>query len=286
MLNALTVDVEDYFHVTAFEKQVQRSRWADYPLRVVENTQKSLDIFDEFNVKGTFFILGWVAQQAPSLIREISRRGHEIACHGFGHELIFRIGPTRFRDDVRLAKSILEDICGAPVNGYRAPSYSITKESLWAFDILVEEGFIYDSSVFPIVHDIYGIPGANRFPHLIATSSGSLVEFPLSTFPMKFAKKEARWPVSGGGYLRIFPVYLIRKAIEYINRKEQRPTVLYFHPWELDSAQPRIKAGIRSRFRHYTNLHRTEKKLRYLMQAFNYSTMRTVIDRYPDLQTF
>lgn len=277
MINALSVDVEDYFHVTAFEKCLDRSQWDGCPLRVGDNTARILDLFDEYRVTATFFVLGWVARRLPALVREIWRRGHEVACHGYGHELVYVIGPERFREDIRLAKSLLEDIGGVPVRGYRAPSYSITGASQWALEILAEEGFSYDSSIFPIVHDIYGIPGALRFPHRITTPSGCLTEFPLSTFPARVMGREVRIPVSGGGYLRMLPVRLIAKAIAAINRRECQPTILYFHPWEIDPGQPRIRAGLRSRFRHYTNLSRMEEKLRALLGRFTYAPVSEVI---------
>ncbi|NTU73772.1 polysaccharide deacetylase family protein, partial [Candidatus Roizmanbacteria bacterium] len=186
MNNALTIDVEDYFHVTAFEKAVRREDWDGYPTRVEHNTYRILDILDSYSVKATFFVLGWVAGKAPILVKEIGKRGHEIACHGYGHELVYHIGPRRFRSDIKKSKMLLEDIIGDRVNGYRAPSYSITSNSLWALDILIEEGFLYDSSIFPVKHDIYGIHNAVRFPHEIKRSSGKIKEFPLTTFNLSF----------------------------------------------------------------------------------------------------
>lgn len=183
MINALTIDVEDYFHVTAFEKQIRPDTWDRHPLRVEDNTLRILDMLDEFAMKATFFVLGWVAERLPGLVREIQRRGHEIACHGYGHQLVYRLTPQEFRADISRAKKLLEDICGERVCGYRAPSYSITAKSLWALDTLLEEGFSYDSSIFPISHDIYGIPGGKRFPHQISTHAGNIQEFPISTFP-------------------------------------------------------------------------------------------------------
>ena len=277
MINALTIDVEDYFHVTAFERHVRRDEWDNYPLRVEVNTHRILDMIDEFEIKATFFVLGWVAERMPAIVREIAGRGHEIACHGYGHDLVYRIGPERFRDDVRKAKALLEDICGARVVGYRAPSYSITKESLWALDVLIEEGFSYDSSIFPVYHDNYGIPDADRFPHEIVRPSGVLKEFPLSTLPLRIGGKEHRLPIAGGGYLRLLPSWVISRGMRRINTVEREPAVLYFHPWEIDPEQPRIRAGLKSRFRHYLNLHRTEGKLRDLMGALMFSTMQEVM---------
>jgi polysaccharide deacetylase family protein (PEP-CTERM system associated) len=278
MLNALTIDVEDYFQVTAFEHNVERAHWDYYSSRVVNNTLRILDLLGEFDLRATFFVLGWVAERKPALVQEIQRRGHEIACHGYGHQLIYRIGPQRFREDVRRARSILEDICGLPIAGYRAPSYSITDQSLWALDILIEEGFSYDSSIFPVKHDIYGISHAGRFPSVIERPAGSIREFPLSTLPLRFAGNEHRLPIAGGGYLRFFPSWVVSRAIEKINGQELQPAVLYFHPWEIDPHQPRIKSSLRSRFRHYLNLDTTELKLRKLLAQFDFGTMAEVLD--------
>ena len=279
MLNALTIDVEDYFQVSAFERHVRRDEWDHYPLRVEGNTSRILDMLDEFGVKATFFVLGWVAERCPNLVREINRRGHEIACHGYGHELIYRIGPDKFRKDVHRAKTVLEDISGEKVYGYRAPSYSITGKSLWALDILAEEGFSYDSSIFPIIHDIYGIPGGKRFIHDIVTQGGNIKEFPISTFPLKIGWWHYRMPIAGGGYLRLFPAPLIGRAINYINIRERQPTVVYFHPWEIDPNQPRIRARLKSRFRHYLNLDRMELKIRFLLNNIKFSPMRDIWDQ-------
>ena len=276
MLNALTIDVEDYFQVTAFEKHVKREDWDTYPFRVGHNTQRILDMLDEFNTRATFFVLGWVARRVPALVKEIHHRGHEIACHGYGHQLVYRLSPEIFRQDVATARTILEDICGDKVNGYRAPSYSITNQSLWAFDILIEEGFTYDSSIFPVIHDTYGIPDADRFPGSIICKSGTIREFPLTTLPVRIAGREHRLPIAGGGYLRLFPPGLIRHGIEKINRHENQPTVIYFHPWEIDPDQPRIKSSCKSRFRHYLNLHKTEGRIRKLLAEFKFSTMSNV----------
>jgi polysaccharide deacetylase family protein (PEP-CTERM system associated) len=277
MLNALTIDVEDYFQVNAFAKVIRQDQWDSYPLRVDSNTRCILDMLDSFNIKATFFILGWVAERLPELTKEIHRRGHEVACHGYGHELVYEIGPERFRADILRSKMLLEDQCGESVIGYRAPSYSITAKSLWALDILVEEGFRYDSSIFPIMHDTYGIPDAQRFPHLLKTGAGEMAEFPLTTLPLHFGSKEVRLPIAGGGYLRLFPASLIKWGIERINNQEKQPAVLYFHPWEIDPGQPRIKAGFKSSFRHYLNLDSTESKLAYLMTKIRFAPMREIM---------
>ena len=276
MLNALTIDIEDYFQVNAFARHVCQDEWGSFPLRVEGNSRRILELLDSFSIKATFFILGWVAERCPELVREIHHCGHEIACHGYGHELVYRIGHERFRDDIRRAKMILEDITGELIIGYRAPSYSITRQSLWALDILVEEGFRYDSSIFPVHHDIYGIPAAPRFPHDIRTEAGSIREFPISTFLLNVGAWHANVPIAGGGYLRLLPAPLIGYAINYINTREMQPAVIYFHPWEIDPGQPRVKAGLKSRFRHYLNLERMEAKIKYLLSSLRFTAVRDI----------
>lgn len=272
MRNALTIDVEDYFHVAAFRREIRVEDWDHYPLRVVDSTWRVLDVLDEAGVKATFFVLGWVAMRAPGLVTEIRNRGHEVASHGFAHQLVYELGEEKFRQDVRRAKALLEDLTGEKVKGYRAPSYSITAKSLWALDVLIEEGFSYDSSIFPIYHDLYGIPDAKRFPHVIERPAGSIREFPISTL----GGKKYRLPVGGGGYLRLFPVTLVRRAFEYINGREKQPAVLYFHPWELDPDQPRVRTGWKSRFRHYVNLEKTLGKVTYLVRSLPFAPMKEV----------
>jgi len=279
MINALTIDVEDYFQVNAFAQRIKPEQWDGYPLRVEGNTLRILDMLDEFAIKATFFVLGWVAERLPALVKEIHHRGHEIACHGYGHQLIYCQSPQEFRKDVSKAKNILENICGERVCGYRAPSYSITTKSLWALDILVEEGFYYDSSIFPITHDIYGIPGGKRFPHEISTHAGKIQEFPISTFPLKVGGWQTQLPIAGGGYLRLFPAALVTWAIHVINARENQPVIVYFHPWEIDPGQPRIRAGLKSCFRHYLNLDRMELKIRHLLDNFRFSSARDVLSQ-------
>lgn len=276
-MNALTIDVEDYFQVTAFEKVVARADWDAYPSRVDNNTRRVMGILDEFGLKGTFFVLGWVAQRFPQLVRDIAGNGHEVACHGYGHELVYNMTPESFRKDIRLSKSTLEDITGQPVLGYRAPSYSIVKRSMWALDVLIEEGFTYDSSIFPIVHDNYGIPGAERFPHIISRPGGTIREFPLTTMNIPLPGRTLALPIAGGGYLRLLPVSFIKMGMRHINRIDKQPAVLYFHPWEVDPDQPRIKARLKSRFRHYLNLKATEEKIRSLFKGLKFGTMATVL---------
>jgi polysaccharide deacetylase family protein (PEP-CTERM system associated) len=269
--NALTVDVEDYFHVAALAPNIHRDSWASRESRVVYNTQKLLAIFEQFDVRGTFFVLGWVAERHPQLVRDIAARGHEIACHGFSHRLVYEQPLKEFYEETLRAKHLLEDITGSGVDGYRAASYSIVRESLWALDILVELGFVYDSSIFPVHHDRYGIPNAQRIPHRMSTPKGrSIVEWPLATVKVfGFAL-----PVAGGGYFRLLPYWLSHWGLASINRRELRPFVFYLHPWEIDPAQPRVSASWLSRFRHYTNLGKCEERLRRLLGEFRFGTVR------------
>ena len=276
--NALTVDVEDYFHVSAFENSIPPASWDERETRVEANTRRILELFAAYGLKGTFFVLGWVARRHPSLVREIYAAGHEVACHGMGHRRIHTQTPEQFRQDVTEAKALLEDIAGVPVTGYRAPSYSITRRTVWALDILIESGFTYDSSLFPIVHDLYGFPGACPHPHRIARGSGNILEFPLSTLRFCLFGRTLAVPVAGGGYLRLFPGRFIAFALSRINTREKQPGVLYFHPWELDPEQPRIRSGLKSRFRHYLNLDKTEGRLRVLFETLQFSPMKTVLE--------
>jgi polysaccharide deacetylase family protein (PEP-CTERM system associated) len=275
VVNAMSIDVEDYFHVSVFDGIVPRAKWASMESRVVGNTLRLLDIFDEFDVRSTFFVLGWVAERHPALVKTIAQRGHEVASHGYAHRLVYDQTPSAFRDDVRRAKSILEDAAGRKVSGYRAPSYSITPRSLWAIDVLVEEGYEYDSSIFPIRHDRYGIPVSHRHPYEIQRAGGALTEVPGSTTqvgPLKL-------PIAGGGYFRILPYWWTRWGIGRVNEREQRPAVFYLHPWEIDPEQPRLHAGRLSRFRHYRNLHDTETRLRNLLADFRFDTVESVVAR-------
>lgn len=274
MINAMSVDVEDYFHVSAFAKTVDRSDWERFPFRVADNTYRLLELFDNVGIRATFFVLGWVAERNPSLIRAISGAGHEIACHGYSHRLIYEQTVPIFRRETSRAKSVLEDLVQRPVNGYRAASYSITNRSQWALDVLVEAGFEYDSSIFPIRHDRYGIPGATRMPHRLKTPKGNdIIEFPLSTANLFGAPI----PVAGGGYFRLFPYGLTRAGLLDINNREGRPFVFYIHPWEIDPEQPRIAAPWFSRFRHYNNLHRSLPRLRRLLSDFRFDTLESVL---------
>ena len=268
-MNILTVDVEDYFHVSAFAKVIDRQAWGGLECRVESNTQRLLDLFDKRAVKGTFFVLGWVAERYPALVEEIARRGHEVASHGWSHQLVYEQAPGVFREEARRSKLLLEDIVQQPVRGYRAASYSITKKSLWALDILCELGFEYDSSIYPVYHDRYGIPDAVREPHrLTAPSGASIIELPLSYITMM----GARIPISGGGYFRLFPYWFTRKSIRTVNEDDGLPVIFYLHPWEVDPGQPRISASLVSRFRHYNNLEKCYGRLNALLGDFQFST--------------
>ena len=274
MNNALTIDVEDYFHVTAFARHIEPVTWDRFPQRVERNTHRLLDLFDEHGVRGTFFVLGWVAERARALVRAIADRGHEVACHGYSHQLVYGQTPAIFREETLRAKACLEDQVRRPVLGYRAASYSITKRSLWAIDILAELGFEYDSSIFPIHHDRYGIPGSPRWPYRLTTRGGStLIEFPLSTVSML----GYRLPAAGGGYFRLYPYGLTRCCLAHINGAEGRPFIFYLHPWEIDPEQPRIRAGALSSFRHYTNLKGCERRLGRLLKDFQFAPVSDVL---------
>ena len=272
--NALTVDVEDYFQVSAFAKNIDQNDWDSHPLRVEKNTYRLMDMFDEAQVKATFFVLGWVAERNRGLIEEIAKRGHEVASHGYSHQLIYNQTPEVFREETIRSKALLEDIVQVPVRGYRAASYSITKNSLWALDILAETGFEYDSSIFPVRHDRYGIPDAEDVPHVIKTPKGhSLVEFPLSTAKIFNYKL----PVAGGGYFRLYPYALTKAGLGQINRRNI-PFIIYLHPWEIDADQPRLEASWFSQFRHYNNLDRCELRLQKLLRDFQFGTVIEVLD--------
>ncbi len=271
--NAMTVDVEDYFQVSAFEKVIERSQWEKLVPRVEDNTQRILDLFADKNVKSTFFTLGWVAERYPDLIRRIVAEGHELACHGYEHIRVTEQTPEQFRQDIRKAKKLLEDIAGCEVKGYRAASYSINKANQrWAHEILSEAGFQYSSSVYPVKHDLYGIPDAPRFAYH-PLDGQSLLEVPITTLPIN--KKNL--PCGGGGFFRFYPYALSRWAIGRINLKEQQAAIFYFHPWEIDPEQPRQKnIPLKTRFRHYLNLSRMEQRLEQLLTDFNWDTMEKI----------
>lgn len=275
-VNAFTVDVEDYFHVAALSSAITRDSWAMREPRVEKNVERLLGILEERGVHATFFVLGWLAERAPALVRRIADGGHEIGCHGFSHQLVYRQSPSQFREETIRAKHFLEDTVGHSVLGYRAASFSITRASLWALDVLIDLGFRYDSSIFPIHHDLYGLPGATPEPHRVSAPSGrTLAEFPMSA--ASFFGVQV--PVSGGGYFRILPYWLTRAGLRQINERRGRPFAFYLHPWELDPRQPRIKVGAFSSFRHYTNLSRCEARLRRVLGDFAFTSMHEVLEQ-------
>lgn len=276
--NALTIDVEDYYQVSAFDSIVQRVDWGLYESRVESNTLNVLSQLGLKGVRGTFFILGWVAERYPELVKRIFADGHEVACHGYSHRLVYEQSPTEFQSETKLAKKILEDIIGESVLSYRAASYSITRQSLWALDILAEEGFRYDSSIFPVIHDRYGIPGAHRSPHILSLDSGrELAEFPVSTLSVC----GYRVPMAGGGYFRLFPYQVTRRAIRRLNQTDGLPVVFYLHPWEFDPGQPKQPVSGISRFRHYFNLHKTAIRFGRLLDDFTFAPLAEVAESFP-----
>ena len=279
LLNALTVDVEDYFQVSAFESYISRDSWDRHESRVEANTEQLLKLFESRGIQGTFFVLGWTAERLPGLVRRIHAAGHEIASHSYWHRLVYQLSPQEFRDDLRRSRDILQDITGAEVTAHRAPSFSITSQSLWALEILVEEGFRVDSSIFPIYHDRYGVPGAPRQLHTIDTPAGPLWEFP----PTVARMAGFNWPVCGGGYFRLFPLAWTRYCLDRVNRREGQPFVFYVHPWERDPGQPRLGVGSRAaRFRHYVNLSTMQWKLDALLQHFRFGRLCDVVQRRSD----
>lgn len=272
MIHAFSVDVEDWYQVSDFEEIVEFSAWRWYESRVIGNTERILGLLDDAGVKATFFILAWNAEQYPALPRAIAAAGHEIATHGYGHGLAYEIGPDAFRADVERSKHLLEDITGREVIGYRAPSFSITARSLWALDVLLDLGFQYDSSIFPVRDPLYGIPGANRFPFPITRNGHMLTEFPIST--VQFAGQTL--PL-GGAYLRLLPYRYTRWGLKRLER-EQQAGVVYVHPWELDPDQPRLRVrGKRGFSTHYFRLRATEAKVRRLLSDFRFAPMATVL---------
>jgi polysaccharide deacetylase family protein (PEP-CTERM system associated) len=277
ILNAFTVDVEDYFQVSGFEKDIRREDWDRYDCRVVENTRRIMELLQRHDVRATFFVLGWIAERYPKLVREIHTAGHEIGSHGYWHRLIYQQTPAEFRDDLRRSRGVLEDAIGQRVVAYRAASFSITQQSLWALQIIVEEGFQVDSSVFPIHHDRYGIPGAEPRLHRLETPAGLLWEFPASV--ARFARLNV--PISGGGYFRLFPLPWTVYCLGRINRSERQPFVFHVHPWELDPDQPRIPTRSRlSRWRHYVNLAKNHRKLDGLLRRFRFGPLREVVGNH------
>lgn len=269
--NALTIDVEEYFHATAFSSAVPPETWAKLPMRAGEATRRLLDILASREVRATFFVLGWVAERDPGLVRAIRKAGHEVASHGYGHRPIRGDGRKEFIEDTDRSKKLIEDLTGEPVKGYRATTFSIVRETLWALDVLAEMGFAYDSSIFPIRHDRYGIPDAPRFPH---RHSSGLIEVPPGTARVLGQNV----PISGGGYFRLFPPSFTRWGIRRVNEREKMPVVFYVHPWEVDPGQPRLPAGRLTRIRHYRNLDRTEERLSDLLETFRFGTIGEMLE--------
>ena len=274
MKNALTFDIEEYFHAEVFARTLSPEEWPSLASRVVDTTERLLDILDYADVRATFFVLGWIADRYPTLVQDIAGRGHEIACHGYGHQMIHRQSRLEFAKDLQQAKTAIEDAAGVAVIGYRAPTFSVVRETLWSLEVLWEAGFLYDSSIFPIAHDRYGIPDAPRFPHRVPITNGhGIAEFPLSTISVL----GRRLPVAGGGYFRLLPYRVTRRAIQHLNGRERQPAIVYLHPWELDVHQPRVRVGWLSRFRHSVNTHSTEGKLRRLLSDFRFAPVRDIL---------
>jgi len=273
VVNAMSVDVEDYFQVSAFERVAARADWHGFESRVVRNTHVLLDLFHRHGVRSTFFVLGWVAARFPSLVREIAELGHEVASHGFNHELVYSLTPEQFRQDVRRARLTIEDAGSVAVRGYRAPSFTIVKRSLWALDVLIEEGHAYDASIFPIHHDRYGMPDAPRFPHAMNRPAGTIVEVPGSTVRVA----GANLPVAGGGYFRLLPYAWTRWGIGQVNGRDRQPVTFYLHPWEIDPDQPRLQVSRTTALRHYTGLGATRARLARLMTDFRFDSVESML---------
>jgi len=273
VISVFSVDVEDYFHVEAFRQVVDAADWGSMEQRVVPNTRRLLAVLAEFDVKATFFVLGWVAERNPALVIEMHEAGHEIGIHGYNHRPITMMTPLDFREDVRHAKALVEDLIGEAVLGYRAPTYSVVQDTLWALDILAEEGLVYDSSIFPIMHDRYGIPNADRYPWQEERSGRYFAEFPIST--VRFAGRN--FPFVGGGYLRLLPMRYVLWGMRRVTVVERRPCMVYIHPWEIDPGQPRLQVGRAAAFRHYGRLAGVEHRIRRLLKEFSFSTTRSVL---------
>ena len=271
--NVFSVDVEEYFHDETFRQLVSQDQWEGLQQRVEPSTRLLLEMLEGFEVRGTFFVLGWVAERNPGLVKDIHASGHEVAIHGYDHRPVFVLDRDEFREDIRKAKGIVEDLIGEPVLGYRAPTFSIVDETRWALDILAEEGIRYDSSVFPIVHDRYGIPDADRFPYIERVSGRELIELPMSTVRL-FGRN---LPFAGGGYTRLLPMSFVRWGMRRLVDREQRPMVLYVHPWEVDPDHPVLGVGRLGRTRHYHGLSKVEPRLRELLSRFRFGTAREVL---------
>ena len=270
--NAMTVDVEDYFQVSAFEPYVLKEQWDTLTHRIERNTNKILDLLDESSIKATFFTLGWVAERYPDLIKRIVSEGHELACHGYEHIRVTEQTPEQFRDDVAKAKKILEELSGKEIKGYRAASYSIGASNLWALNVLQEEGFKYSSSIYPVKHDLYGMPNAPRFIYK-PIKNQDFKEIPITTVRLG----DKNFPCGGGGFFRFYPYALSKWAFNRVNNQENESGIFYFHPWEIDPEQPRQNGlSLKTRTRHYLNLHRMENRIKRLLTDFKWDTMENV----------
>ncbi len=270
-VNVLSVDIEDYFQVQAFEPVIDRGRWDSYECRIPRNVERLLELFGAAQARATFFTLGWVAERYPELLRRIVAQGHEIASHGYDHRRVTSLTPEQFRADVTRTKTLLEQVSGTAVLGYRAPSYSIGRDNLWALDVLTETGHRYSSSIYPIHHDLYGMPEAPRFAFRLRP--GGVLELPVTTVELMGLKL----PCGGGGYFRLLPYAWSRWALARVNARDGQPGIFYMHPWEIDPGQPQIeRAGSRARFRHYTNLRRMEQRLGRLLSDFRWDRMDRV----------
>jgi peptidoglycan-N-acetylglucosamine deacetylase len=277
LASGLSVDVEDYFHVEAFADRIRPEDWLQYPRRVGDNTRRVLELFARYNARATFFVLGWVAEQEPALLREIAAAGHEVGCHSQMHRRVFSLSPEEFRKDLRRARAAIEDAIGGKVEGYRAPTFSITERSLWALEIIAEEGMLYDSSVFPVRHDLYGMPKAPRFLFQWSLASGKTI-YEIPPLTVRFAGRNL--PAAGGGYLRMLPMWYTRWALRRISRKEGRASVVYFHPWEIDPGQPRLAGSLKSRLRHYSNLGRMEARLHELLSRIQFTSLKSFLENH------
>ncbi len=273
MINVFSIDVEEYFHPTEVQPFTSPGQWEHYPSRVPGQIGRILDLLDAKQVKATFFVLGWVAERQPAAIRAIRAAGHEIGCHSYAHRLVYQMTPAEFREDTRRAVAAIEDACGITATAYRAPSYSITRQSLWALDILASCGFTHDSSIYPIAHDRYGIPGFGRHAQVLPTASGPILEVPVATAALW---NGAVAPVGGGAYLRLLPYRYTAAGIRRINRAERQPACVYFHPWEIDCGQPRLAEGRISHLRTYGGVSGMLGKLERLLSDFRFSTLQQV----------
>jgi polysaccharide deacetylase family protein (PEP-CTERM system associated) len=273
MVNAFTVDVEDYFHPSEVGAGISPDCWSSLASRVEIGTSFVLELLASHNVRGTFFILGWVAAHKPALVRRIAEAGHEVACHSYQHRLIYELSPTQFKTDTLAAVHAIEDACGVTPRAYRAPSFSITEKSLWAIDVLAECGFTHDSSICPIVHDRYGIPGTPRDAYVIQTRSGPITEVPVATVRLSDTRIA---PVGGGAYLRLFPYRYTAAGLRRINQQEGKPACVYVHPWEVDAEQPRLAKGRIAWLRTYMGIRSMGRKLDRLLQEFAFAAMTDV----------